>query len=83
MGKCFTNNETSITYSDLLVGRTLVDLRRPGFPVRVANISDFSRTIPEGIELAKCELVESLSTGDRSTRPTTNNGIEVPSHVRQ
>ena len=42
--------------NDLLVDRT-VDLRRPGFPVRVANISDFSRTIPEGTELTTISVV--------------------------
>ena len=46
------------------------------------NIFDFSRTIPEGTELTRCELIESVSTGNRSTRPTTNIGVEVPSRVR-
>ena len=68
--------------NDVLVGRTLVDLRNSSFPVRVANVSDSSRTIRKGTELATCEMVESVCTGEESTPSAMNRKTEVPSQVR-
>ena len=42
---------------DILVGRTLVNLKSPAFPVRVVNVSDSTRGISKATELAKCKLV--------------------------
>ena len=49
--------------NDVLIGRTLVDLQNSSFPVRVANVSNSSRTIRKGTELATCEMVESVLIG--------------------
>ena len=68
--------------NDALVGRTLVDLRNSSFSVRVANVSDSSRTSRKGTELATCEMVESVLTGDEFTRSAINRKREVPSQVR-
>lgn len=61
--------------SDVLVGRTLVNLRNSSFPVRVANVLDNSRTICKGTKLAACEMVESVLSGDKSAM---NRDTEVP-----
>ncbi len=64
---------------DILVGRTLVNLKSPGFPVRVVNVSDSTRLISKGTGLAKCELVEYVSSVEQSSTPTTD--AELPSHL--
>ena len=70
--------------NDVLVGRTLVDLRNSSFPVRVANVSDSSRTIRKGTELATCEMVESAVTGDESTCSAMSRETvrDIPRQVR-
>ena len=68
--------------NDVLIGKKLVDLRNSSFPVRVANVSDSSRTIRKGTELATCEMVESVLTGDGSPCSAMNRETEIPRQVR-
>lgn len=65
----------------VLVGKTLVNLRKPEFPVRVVNISDVSQTISKGAELAVCDVVESVMVKNSDKNPAETNDNEIPSHV--
>lgn len=44
--------------SEIILARTVVDLRKPTFAVRVMNLSDEERVVRKGTEVACCESVE-------------------------
>ena len=48
---------TQPSFRDLLVARTLVDLKGPQIPLRVMNLSNQSHKINKGSVLAHCETL--------------------------
>jgi hypothetical protein len=47
--------------SDILVARTIVDIGKPIFAVRVLNMSDDERIVREGTDVASCEIIDSVT----------------------
>ena len=47
--------------SDILVARTVVDIGKPIFAVRVSNMSDDQRIDREGTNVASCEIMDSVT----------------------
>ena len=63
----------------LLVGRTLVDLRRREIPVRVMNITNEAKRLKQGTTLAQCQELDSVrSPSSRQVLPCKE---EVPPHL--
>ncbi|XP_028408645.1 uncharacterized protein LOC114531194 [Dendronephthya gigantea] len=50
---------------DVLVARTVVDLRKPVVAVRVLNLSDEERKLRKGVNVASCEIVDSLAVVEK------------------
>ena len=47
-----------VSSSEIILARTVVDVRKPTFAVRVMNLSDEERVVRKGTEVACCESVE-------------------------
>ncbi|CAB3992131.1 Retrovirus-related Pol poly from transposon 412 [Paramuricea clavata] len=47
--------------SEIILARTVVDLRKPRFVVRVMNLSDKERVVKKGTEEASCESVQCVT----------------------
>ena len=66
----------------IMVGRTLIDLKRDCVPVRVANFSASRQKLKKGLELAVCEPVTSVTSrvikGEKPDEPCG----KVPSHLK-
>ncbi|XP_028418335.1 uncharacterized protein LOC114543636 [Dendronephthya gigantea] len=52
--------------SEVILARTVVDVRKPTFVVRVMNLSDEERVIRKGTEVASCESVECVTLSGES-----------------
>ena len=47
--------------ADMLVARTVVDLGKPVIAIRMLNMSDKERIIQKGTDIAKCEIIDSVT----------------------
>ena len=82
--------QTSTTqpYDDLLVARTLVDLKGQQIPLRVMNLSSQPRKIRKGAELAYCETVSAdcaseSDVGVLGTVQSVGGETQLPPHLTE
>ena len=68
-------------HSDLLVGKTLVDLRGTGVPVRMMNLSNQPKQIKQGFELAKCTPVTSVASHPKKHQQSGNCTV-LPNYMK-
>lgn len=75
------DRQASSSLNGLLVGRTLVDLRRSTVAVRLLNLTGQRRTLKKGTDIARCDLVQSVQLPSKSCR-MHQESVELPAHLR-
>jgi hypothetical protein len=66
---------------DVIVGRTLIDLRQPNLAVRTINLSTEEKTIKKGVSVATFEPVECVTTQEEHVVSEEKNNSAVPEHL--
>ena len=66
----------------IIIGRTLIDLKRDCVPVRVANFSASRQKLKKGLELAVCEPVASVTSRVNKGEEPEETLDQVPSNLK-
>ena len=66
----------------IIIGRTLIDLKRECVPVRVANFSASRQKLKKGLELAVCEPVASVMSRVNKGEEPEETLDKVPSNLK-